>query len=88
MRLRLIVDTNIIIAALIKDSITRKLLFHQDMVIFIIDYSFDELKKYEHLIIEKSRKDRGAVEFVLRDILSKAIIIESASIKSNFPKAS
>src|SRR3989338_5227728 len=52
MRLSLIIDTNIIISALVKDSITRKILLHEDVIPLVIDYAIDEMKKYEAKIIE------------------------------------
>ncbi len=85
MRFRLILDTNILIAAIIKDSMTRRLLLHEDLVIFVIDYSLDEIKKYEDVIIEKSKKDKVTINSVLKTILSKAHLIDSNLIKPNFP---
>ena len=87
MKLRLIIDTNILIAALIKDSITRKLLLHRDLTLLVIDYSLEEMKKYEQVIIKKSKEDKETIDSVLKIILSKALLIDSKLIKPNFPVA-
>ena len=87
MRLKLIIDTNILMAALIKDGITRKLLLHEDIAPFVIDYIIDEMKRYEKDIIEKSGKDGETITFILKTILSKSKVIEMDSMGHNLKRA-
>jgi len=52
--MRLIVDTNILIAALIRNSTSRRLLFLPYFKLFAPETAIDELNKYTELISKKS----------------------------------
>ncbi|MFH0713192.1 MAG: PIN domain-containing protein [Candidatus Micrarchaeota archaeon] len=53
--MKLIVDTNIIIAAIIKDSTTRRLLLRFDLELFSPEYLFEELNEHREEIIRKAK---------------------------------
>ena len=55
---KVVVDTNIIISALMKDSVTREIIFNFSGKLYFLSFSMDELKKYEQYIIDKTKQDK------------------------------
>ena len=55
--MKLLVDTNILISALIKDGATRKLLFHLDAELLTIALLEQEIENYQAIILEKAEID-------------------------------
>jgi predicted nucleic acid-binding protein len=53
--MKLIVNTNRIIAALIKDSVSRKLIFNSSLELLLIPSSETEIKKWLPMVLEKAR---------------------------------
>jgi len=45
--MRLVLDTNILIAALIKDSLTRNILFLPDFEFLVPEYALEEVNRTE-----------------------------------------
>jgi len=81
--MKLVVDANILFSAFIKDSITAKLLLEKDLELYTPDFMFDEFKKYEKLILEKTSRPKEKFMEIL-DIVN--IIINAIDYKeySNF----
>ena len=52
--MKLIIDSNILLSALIKDSTTRKIIVTSNWNFFYPEMSFHEIKKYKDLVIKKA----------------------------------
>jgi len=52
--MKFVVDTNIVISVLIKDSLTRKLIFSPKLELFLPGFSLQEIEKYVKEIQNKS----------------------------------
>ena len=50
-----VVDSNILISALIRDSTTRKILIESEWSFYYPEISFHEVGKYKSMILEKSK---------------------------------
>lgn len=75
--MKLILDINIIISALIKEkSIIRALLNIPFFEFYIPDYAIKELKKYEYLILEKTGMNKEDLRILIKTLLSRVKIIE------------
>lgn len=72
--MRLVIDANIIFAALIKKGLTSELLTSNELQLFAPEFLLDEIKKYQNLIIEKMHRSQDDFEHYLR-ILSEYIIV-------------
>jgi len=57
--MELVLDSNILFAALIKDSLTCELLFENGLKLYAPDFMMDELRKYEELILRKTHRSEG-----------------------------
>lgn len=72
---RLIVDTNILISALMKDSITREIILHFNGDLYSINFSKQEVKKYVGYILKKTKQSKESFEILLGTILDKIILL-------------
>lgn len=70
----LVVDANIIFAALIKDSFTYHLLFSNQFHLFTPEYIFTEFEKHKEEIIGKSERTKEDI-FRLLEILKRRIVL-------------
>ncbi len=52
--MKLVVDTNVLISALIKDSVTRKIITKSGWEFYYPEISLQEIENYKNLILEKS----------------------------------
>ena len=84
---RLVLDTNIIISALIKDSTTRDIIFHLDVEMYFLPFSQNELKKYEEYILQKTKKSKEELHYILEKISERGIIVEEKIIVLKMPEA-
>jgi len=72
--MKLVVDANILFAALIKEGSTAELLISDKLQLFAPEFLFTEFAKYEELILKKTH--RSHEEFIqFLDLLKEQIII-------------
>jgi predicted nucleic acid-binding protein len=72
--LKLVIDANIILSALIRDSITRKILIGSAIEFYAPDYLMEEVEKYISLVSKKNSLSEHENKKVL-DILSSYITV-------------
>jgi len=89
--MNLIVDTNKIVASLLRDGKVRRVLFLPGLELYAPKYSLEEIKKHEDFFISKTSKT--SFEFLLSRIRSKInfiivndpeILEQAKSIAKNF----
>lgn len=85
--MKLVVDTNIIISALIKDGINRKILFSPFIDFITPDYSLEELLKYEKVICEKAKLKNNDFQKILKIVFEKVTIIPKKDYMDKLNKA-
>jgi predicted nucleic acid-binding protein len=73
--MQLIVDTNIIISALLKAGTTRDILFHPSLSFFLPEYSLDEIRAHWDFIVKKSKLTSVELTGLLRIIMGIVNII-------------
>lgn len=75
--MNLVIDTNIFISALIKDSLTRKLIVNSPFNLFIPEQEIIEIKRHEDLICKKSNQTLGEVRDLIRRLLKYVTIVRN-----------
>jgi len=85
--MKLVVDTNIIISALIKDGITRKILFSPFIQFYTPDYSLEEITKYEKLICKKAKINHDGFQIISNLIFEKILIIPKQNYQNKISQA-
>ena len=85
--MKLVIDSNVLISALIKDSITRKIIFESKLKFYYPAISLHEIKKHRELIINKSGLESDGFDKLFHTILNKVNLVPYNKIKSNFKQA-
>ncbi|MEK6982009.1 MAG: PIN domain-containing protein [Candidatus Micrarchaeota archaeon] len=71
----LVVDTNVIISAALKRSITQEVLFNRAFVCYAPEYVRDEIEKHKNEIMKKSQYKDEEFHTILSIIFSKLTIV-------------
>jgi predicted nucleic acid-binding protein len=85
--MKLVVDTNIIIAALIKEGFTRRILFSSFIQFYTPDYSLEEITKYEKLICKKAKLNYEEFHILLNLIFENIQIIPKEEYQNKISQA-
>jgi len=85
--MKFIVDTNIFISALIKDSVTRKIIMHIKAELYSPKFLQEEVEKYKDEILRKANINETEFKVLFGQIKSKIIFLEFDSFSSKFDEA-
>lgn len=80
--IRIVIDTNRIIAALIKNNISRKIIFSKDFELITPQHSINEVYNYKNLIINKANINNEEFEFLIYLIFEKIKVIQTDTYKN------
>lgn len=73
--MNIIIDSNILFSALIKDSKTRKIILEYDGFFLFPSFIFEEMQKHKAELLKKSKMPEGDFNNLLQLILRKVFII-------------
>lgn len=73
--MRLILDTNILIAALIKDSLTREILFWPGFEFLLPEYALEEVNRHKAKIVRHARLKSKDIDLLLGLLLESITVI-------------
>jgi len=85
--MRLILDTNILIAALIKDSITRRILLLPGLEFLLPVFALDELATHRSKIVRATRLKGDELDLLLTLLLTSVTIVPFERIAPYLPEA-
>lgn len=85
--MRLVLDANRLFAALIKDSIARKILFHPSLEFIAPDYILVELSNHKKELLKKSKLPEDEFDIVFQSIFENIIIVPSEDIEPCYKRA-
>ena len=80
--MNIVIDSNIFFSALIKDSITRKLILEYDKFFLFPEYIFEEMEKYKEELFKKSGMNAGDFDKLLHLLLQKVMIVPNEALSS------
>ncbi len=83
----IIIDANIIIAALIRDSFTRKLIILSKIQLYYPEIMLEELREHKDEIMAKSGLDENTYDRLLKTILKRVVIIPTEQITDYLSEA-
>ena len=83
----LVADTNVIISALIRDSLTRSVLLHPFLDLFIPEFLVDELELHRQEIIRKSGLTEAAYEKLLNAFMTRLNVVEKKEFADSYVEA-
>lgn len=78
--MHIVIDSNILFSALIKDSTTRKLILEYDGLFLFPSFIFEEAEKHKNELLIKSRMNEQEFNELLSIILRKVILVPSETL--------
>lgn len=85
--MEIVVDTNVIISALLRDGLTRKLLLLHPFEFYTVSYAKIEIEKHRNELFSKSKLDEDAFQYLMDSIFGKIQVVEPELIKPYKEKA-
>ena len=73
--MQIVLDSNIVFSALIKDSLTRKLILNLPSKFLFPEYIFEEIAEHKEELSEKLGLDKDKLNSILNSILENIIIV-------------
>ena len=73
--MKIIVDTNRIIAGLLKDSTCRKILLNEYFEFYTPEYLFEEIENHRNMILVKSKLNEETFQIVFELILKRVNVV-------------
>lgn len=81
--MKIVLDSNVLFSALIKDSTTRKLILEYNKFFLFPSYIFEEMEKHKGELLKKSRMNKEDFDKLLEIILKKVLIVPEELLKAN-----
>ena len=85
--MKLVLDTNILLSALIKNSTTRKIIVESEWDLYYPEMSFHEVRKYKELVLNKSGMQEQDYTKLINYLLKHIILVPDEIIYENLEKA-
>ncbi len=85
--MNIVIDSNIIFSALIRDSATRKLILEYEGVFLFPSFIFEEIEAHKQELLEKSGMGQDDFELLLALLLKKVVIVPKEALASHRKEA-
>ena len=85
--MKIILDVNIILSALIRDSITRKIILNSEFDFYFPEPSLHKIRKYENYILEKSGLTEEEYDKILAILFKYIRLVPTEEIEKNWNEA-
>lgn len=85
--MKLVIDTNILISALIKDSATRKIIFYSQIELYYPEISLKEIEENKNTILEKTGLNEKDYTALLNEILNFVVLMPYVNIEDKIKDA-
>lgn len=85
--MKLVMETNILISALIRDSLTRSILISPYFEFYIPEYGITELEKYKGLMEKKSGLDAKKLDRVMEHLIEYIQVVPVEKFAKYLDKA-
>ncbi len=86
--MRLVIDTGILISALLKDSATREILLLSSIEFLLPEYAFEEFERHKDKISKRSGLSMKDIDVLMTLLTENITIVPASKIKSYMEKAS
>lgn len=81
--MELVADSNRIIASLIKNGYSRRILLSRKFSFFTAEFGLNEVIKYKPLIKKKARINEDGFNFLMQNLMSKIKVLSEEEISRN-----
>lgn len=80
--MRIVIDSNVLFSALIRNSKTRKLILEYEGFFLFPEYIFTEMQNHKQELLDKSGMNKTDFDKLLFLILRRVIIVSNKALKS------
>jgi predicted nucleic acid-binding protein len=77
--MKIVVDSNRLVASLLKDSTTREILHYKNFEFIAPEFINEEIRKYKEYFLKKSRIRSGEFDLLLSLLLERVTLIQQNS---------
>ena len=85
--MNIILDVNVILSALIRDSTTRKIILNSQFEFYFPEPSLDKIRKYKDYILEKSGLSEEEFKDLMAILFKYIRIVPTEEIEKNWDEA-
>lgn len=85
--MKVVIDTNVLMAGLLKESLVREILINEDIDFFLPEFSLSEIRKYKQELMKKSGYGKEEFEAMISYLLENIEIVPKEEIKACMKKA-
>ena len=85
--MKIVIDTNVLMAGLLRDSTVRAILILSDSKFILPEYSISEIKKHEIYLLEKSGYSKEDFKRIMNLLLEKIEVIDKERINPYMKQA-
>ncbi|NOR47985.1 MAG: putative toxin-antitoxin system toxin component, PIN family [Methanosarcinaceae archaeon] len=85
--MRLVIDTNIIISALISNSVRRSVLMNSDFELITPEYTYAEIMNHSELIKKKAKLTSEDLQYIMDILFSRITIYPNDEYADCYPMA-
>jgi len=85
--MKIVVNTNRIIAALVKDGLSRKIITHFDAELITVGFGKKEIENHREEILKKARISEDSLDLVLEKLFQKLIVLDDRVIEGHLEEA-
>ena len=85
--MKVILDVNIILSALIRDSTTRKIILNSEFDFYFPELSLHKIRKYKDYILEKSGLSEEEYDKILAILFKYIQLVPTEEIEKNWDEA-
>ncbi len=85
--MKIVLDVNVLLSALIKDSTTRNIIVKSDLDFYFPEPSLNKIRKYQNYIIEKSGLSETEYFLVLQKLFNFIKLVSKEQIIENWKEA-
>lgn len=79
--MEIVVDTNVIISSLLRNGLTRKIIFLSHLKMYTVDYAKTEIEVHKEELLSKSKLDERSLNYLNEFIFSKIDLIPIKNIE-------
>ena len=85
--MRLVIDSNRVIAALLKDSTSREILLHEEFNFYAPDYLQAEIQRYKAYLSEKVKQPESQIDAMLHLLIAEITLVPYGEFKGEMQRA-
>jgi len=85
--MNLVVDTNRIIAALARDSASRKIILSEEFSLLTVGVSKEEIKEHKQELLDKAKLTEEHLDTILALLFSRILIVDNIVIERKMNEA-